>query len=434
MGDEVDVTELLDAVIWGRRIIEVSDDTTFVLRPLTLEERNMGNYIYKQSMKKMAADGTLTREQLIKQSIQHGLWKADYSDDLEKLRAEVVVQTKVLEEEEADKMLDSQGKPKRKTPTSKYIKLKGRIDKLTETIRKLEEAYASYIELPSAEHQAECSRGTYFLHCATLSFPSMNPIWPSLQDLKDSTDTVLVLELMRAYYAESIASEAEIRRIARSGFWRCKWMGSKKNRGVKTLFDREMYDLTMDQFQLVYWSQIYDSAYEAMEPPSDEVVDDDKLFDRWLDDQNQKRKQKNKASAFNKKTNHLTRGADGQEVGFDAQGEFCEDCTCGIKDTAAARGYDKRGHVHDPSCSYGVYIYYNNDKRQSKVEEIQSINPLVVRKILGNEQKRLEVAGVEGIKEEHLRGDRTRSALGMGTQYHGSGEAGRGKQGRVRPS
>lgn len=440
MDKEKDVTELLDAIIWGRRIVEVprseNDLSTFVLRPLTLEERNMGNYVYEQRFKRIQQRGVLTRDELVKEAVKHELWKPAYEEEAKLLRKELVKITDELEkEEEANKTRlerlrrTEEFKDLKNPITGKLKSLRLRFASLVSTIAKIDSDYAQYIELPSAEYQAEIERGNYALRCSALSFPEMRQVWSSLEEMKKETDTRLVSSLLRAFYKDTIADESEIRLVARSGFWRCKWMGSKKNRGVKTLFGREMYDLTLDQFRLVYWSQVYDSAYESMEAPSDEVIEDDKLFDRWLEEQNDKRKQDRKKSAFNKKVSHLTK--DGQEVGFNVQGEFCEECICGVKEQADARGSDKRGHVHDPSCSYGVYIYYNKDKKQTKVEEIQSANPERTRRVLGNEQKRLAEHGVDGVEEQHLRGDKTRTMLGLPTTTHGAGEYGKGTRGRA---
>lgn len=424
---EEEVTELLDAIIWGRRIVEVEDhdgeERVFVFRPLTLEERNMGQYVHKQAERDARRRGVLTRDELTKDAIIHGIWKKSYKTEAELLREEYKKLTDELHKEE-------KANKKRRSPTTKLTKLRKRFQYLTRTLLEIDSNYTRYIDLPSIEYFSECERGNYFLSCTTLSFPEMKPIWSTLGDLKDETDTQLAAALLRMYYTESLADEAAIRSVARSGFWRCKWMGSKKNRGVKTLFNREMYDLTLDQFRLVYWSQVYDSAYESMDAPSDSVIDDDKLFDRWLEEQHQKRKSEHKKSSFNKKVSHLTK--DGQEIGFNVQGEFCETCTCGIKEQAEARGNDKRGHAHDPSCSYGVYVYYNREKKEQKVEEVQSANPEPVRRILGREQKRLADKSVGGIEEQFLRGDNTRSALGMDTTVYGQGEISRGKQGRAR--
>lgn len=428
-----DINELLDAIIWGHRIIEVQnsedEEATFVLRPLTLEERNMGNYIYEQAIKKGKQVGILTREELTKQAIQHGLWQLDNSKDLEILHEELSNAKDALQQEKITNMLDKSGKPKRKLPTSKFKRFTRRVAGIEDTIQQLETDRIQYIELPSVEYQAECNRGNYFLYCVTLGFPEMRQVWSSLEHLENETDTMLVSALLRKYYNESIADEATIRSIARSGFWRCKWMGSKKNRGVKTLFNKEMYDLTLDQFRLVYWSQVYDSAYESLESPSDEVINDDKLFDRWLKEQEQKQKQQRKQSVFDKKVGSLLT-KDGNEVGVNVQGEFCNECTCGIKEEAEARGTDKRGHIHAPSCSYGVYVYYNKDRKQEKVEEVQSTNPQNVRRFLGKEQKYLARLGSDGMEEQILRGDKARHALGLETKWHGAGEYGKGKQGR----
>ncbi len=439
MDEEKDAMELLDAIIWGRRIVEVpkSEDelSTFVLRPLTLEERNMSNYVYEQSIKRNKQEGLLTREQCVKEAVKHDLWKPAYEEEVKLLRKALVKVTDLLEkEEEANKTRlerlkrTEEFKDLKDPITGKLKSLRIRFIGLVSAIAKIDSDYAQYIELPSAEYQAEIERGSYSLRCAALSFPEMQQVWTSLEDMGKEEDTRLVSSLLRAFYKDTIADESEIRLVARSGFWRCKWMGSKKNRGVKTLFGREMYDLTLDQFRLVYWSQVYDSAYESMEAPTDEVIEDDKLFDRWLEEQNNKRKQDRKKSAFNKKVSHLTK--DGQEVGFNVQGEFCETCTCGIKEQAEAGGNDKRGHAHDPSCSYGVYLYYNKDKKATRVEEVQSANPERTRRVLGNEQRYLAKHG-DGVEEQFLRGDKTRTVLGLPTTTHGAGEYGKGTRGRA---
>lgn len=424
--EQQDINELLDAIIWGRRIIEVPNNegqqSIFALRSLTLEERNIGNYIYKQALKHGKSNGVLTRKELIKEAIHHELWKKSYEEEISLLHKEKVkLARELIEQEKANE--------KRRSPTTKLKRLRERFEYTSEILQQLEEDRTKYIDLPSVEYQAECQRGNYFLHCTTLLFPAMEQAWTSLESLEKETDTRLVAFLLRAYYNDSIADESEIRLVARSGFWRCKWIASKKNRGVKTLFGREMYDLTLDQFRLVYWSQVYDSAYESLEAPSDEIIDDDKLFDRWLEEQNQKRKQEHKKSVFNKKVSHLTN--DGQEIGFNVQGEFCEECTCGIKEQAEALGSDKRGHAHDPSCSYGVYLYYNKDKKKAKIEEVQSANPERTRRVLANEQKRLAKMGSAGMEEQYLRGDKTRTILGLPTTTHGPGDHGKINRGRA---
>ena len=421
METEQDLGELLDAIVWGHRVVEVDDKNVYVFRPLTLEERNMANYIHQRTLKRSKAK---TRAELKKTMARQGLWKASNDKDVKLLREELgKLGEKLQAEEEKNK--------KRRTPTSKLVRLRKRSAALTKTILEIERDYSLYIELPSAEYEAECERGTYCLHCSVMSFPDMKPVWASLKDLKNEEDTELVSKLMGLYYSLQIATEAEIRQVARSGLWRVRWLGSRKNRGVKTLFDREMYDLTADQMHLVYWSQIYDSAFESMEPPPDEIVEDDQQFDRWLEAQHQKRKQERAQSSLNKKT---SKTKDAHEIALSTEGFYSEECTCGIKEEVQQHRH-KRGHLHAPSCPHGVFIYYDSETREKKVEEIQSANPNSIRQLLGREQKRLsETEGM--VEDQHLRSnDKIRAVLGMETRYHGPGDAGKKHiKGRARPS
>lgn len=423
--EEKDLSELLDAIVWAHRIVEVDADSTYVFRPLTLEERNMANFVYEHKLKHSKQ---LKQDELTKQAIRKGLWQRSFEGQLKLLREELAKLLDDLgEEERANKS--------RRTPTVKLMRLRERVGAVTKAVRTIEDDHTRYIELPSAEYEAECERGIYLLRCATLTFPDLEQKWCNLQALKDETNTQLVARLLHLFYNVTIAEEKDIRRLARSGFWRSKWNGSKKNRGVKTLFNREMYDLTIDQYHLVFWSQVYDSAFESMEPPSDDIIENDKLFDRWLDEQHQKRKQERKQSELDKKLSKAKKGKDANEVAFSTQGFYSEECTCGVKDQARNFGNDKRGHLHAPSCPHGVFIYYDAETRLKKAEEIQKANPDHVRRLLAKEQASLSEHG-ELVEDQKLRGnDKVRAVLGMNTRYGGAGDVQeRHKKGKARPS
>lgn len=415
-----DLSALLDAIVWAHRIVSV-DDHTFVFRPLTLEERNLANYIYETQLKKASKKGTKAKQELTEIAIRKGIWKSSYDNDIEILRKEL---DERLEEYEKERKANE----KRRKLSTKLKRLTARLTYLKETIEQIEQTHTQYIELPSAEYHAEYERGLYSLSCATLTFPDKKQKWGTLDNLLKEKDTVLVSNLMRLFYDISIAEEADIRELARSAMWRIKWSGSKKNRGVKTLFDREMYDLTLDQFRLVYWSQIYDSAFESMDPPSDEVVDDDKLFDEWLEEQSEKRKQERKKSAFDKKLTKTGKASNASEVGMMVDGYYCNDCRCGVKSME-----NRRGHLHVPSCPYGVFIPYGAAVKERKIEDIQSTNPKSVRQLLANEQRVLADAGGDLVPEQELRNDlRTRAQLGLSTNITGPSADDKVKMGRLR--
>ena len=405
-----DISEVIDAIIWAHRIVSVNNDR-YVFRPLSLEDKNISNYIHTQATDFAKTEGRKTKHELKIEALKRGIWKASYDNDLKILKQEL--DSSLLEQEK----LQKQSKGKRNLPSA-LVAINKRIDFLHKTILDIDNLFLSCIELPSIEYYAEQERAHYVVAQCTLAFPQMRRRWQSFNDFLQEQDTGLVHGLINMYYRMEIANESTIRAAARSPVWRIKWSGSKKNGGVKTLFGREMYDLTLDQFRLVYWSQIYDSAFESMEPPTDEVVADDKLFDAWLDEQAEKRKQINNKNSLEKK---IKNSKNGQEIGMTVDGYYSNDCTCGaVKD---------KFRPHDKSCPFGVFLYYQpgNEKKQKEVEKIQAANPEHIRKLLAREQEMIAKKGV--IAEQDLRRDDiTRTTLGMSTKLIGPD----GPRGRAR--
>ena len=407
-----DIGEVLDAIAWAHRIVTVNDEQ-YVFRPLSLQDRNIANHIHLEALKKGREDGLKLRDVLRNEAIRKGIWKIHHDNDLKILKEEL--EKKRPEREK----LEQQSKSKRNAPTA-LVLLKKRMDFVEKTISDLDQVYISCIELPSLEYYAEQARAHYAIGQATLRFPSMTRKWSDHNALLAENDTDLIHRLVNEYYRLEIADESTIRAAARSPVWRIKWSGSKKNGGVKTLFGRDMYDLTMDQFRLVYWSQIYDSAFESITPPDEETVEDDKLFDTWMEKQNEKRKQERAQKAINDK---MGKNKEGQEVGVMVDGFYSEACNCGVKDMK-----HRNLHKHANSCPYGVFMYHNDTKKEKEVDGIQAVNPEHIRRILAKEQKIL-ADKKDTVEEQDLRrDDSTRAAFGMPTQLIGRD----GPKGRVR--
>jgi hypothetical protein len=65
--------------------------------------------------------------------------------------------------------------------------------------------------------------------------------------------------------------------IARSDQWRNYWSANNE-----LLFDKATINWTDEQKTLVVLTKMYDSAYEHPECPSDNVFNDDDMFDGWM--------------------------------------------------------------------------------------------------------------------------------------------------------
>ena len=103
------------------------------------------------------------------------------------------------------------------------------------------------------------------------------------------------------YYLSSLYEKnckvniTHIRELARSTPWRLYYNPAKTIHC--NLFSRPPQDYTEEQTLLLYWSSIYDYVYESTERPDDYVIQDDKLLDKWLDEQDKKNSKNHKGLA-----------------------------------------------------------------------------------------------------------------------------------------
>lgn len=88
-------------------------------------------------------------------------------------------------------------------------------------------------------------------------------------------------------WQDSILNDSQCRELSRNEPWKSTWSISKNVRN-RLFFNNEDTDLTLNQKNLIVWSQIYDNIYESIECPPKSVIDDDDMLDGWLILQNKK--------------------------------------------------------------------------------------------------------------------------------------------------
>jgi len=106
--------------------------------------------------------------------------------------------------------------------------------------------------------------------------------WNTYDEFLDEDDTTLIFNLAIAYYNNNLFDIKIIREIARSPAWRFRWNVARKG---ADLFGKPVSEWSEMQNMLVYWSQVYDMAFESAERPPDSVINDDMAFDTWLNQQ-----------------------------------------------------------------------------------------------------------------------------------------------------
>jgi hypothetical protein len=95
---------------------------------------------------------------------------------------------------------------------------------------------------------------------------------------------------MRRLYrrGELIPIDDLMRKVAKHIIGRTEWGISQGVRHNTHIFPPDLGDWTQAQKFFVYWSTFYDGVFQHFERPPDKVILDDKLIEKWLEDQHSK--------------------------------------------------------------------------------------------------------------------------------------------------
>lgn len=122
-----------------------------------------------------------------------------------------------------------------------------------------------------------------------------NQVWSSVEDLENSIGVGETDVLLKIINSSARPSTKTIRELARNEPWRTIWKTSVKT--GSPLFRHPTSEMTKHQYELCYWSNIYDAVYESSDFPGQDVIDDDNALDEWFVLQSNKNKEKNKGSS-----------------------------------------------------------------------------------------------------------------------------------------
>lgn len=388
------VQEKINRLLWDRRLVtfpkdmEVPDGLEYVIiKDLTLHDRN--HYIVTRDFETHRAhlEGVPTEGDLMVAAREGGYWGKE-EDDIE-ARAESHIAFLEAEFESKKKFKSRQNIIKLQIEDAKA--------KQQWVRRKRNE-----LKLNSAEYLAHEIAAFQLLRRVVFR-PDETPVFPNEQVLleyKQGRYFQFVYFLLNEVMGEDCWDIVTIREIARSIEWRMFWTLSREN--LPAIFNRPLGDITHNQRLLVYWSRIYDSAFETPEPPERDVIDDDTLFDQWLANRDLQREED---KSEDKTKQHA-------EQGKVLDGERIDTCNCGAK--AQNKGkYLGEKVPHAGTCPFGTWHRYTPEERQAKAQAIYSRNPKSIRELMNREQDTVLQKGL--VQEQHLRDKTTRQKLGMKT-------------------
>lgn len=386
------IQDKINQILWNRRIVTIPEYIDrppgfdhVVLRDLNIEDRNLYLFIKETEKKRAIADGVRSETELLALAREGGYWgqfedeiEAKSEDHLAFLRAELEAKKKFKARQNIIKLQIDDVLAKKEAVSKKRTEFR----------------------MNSAEYAAHEFAAFALLRRVTYDIGG-HEIFNNEQEfvVYKGSYVVFLYYLVQEMMNEGFLSIKDIRSIAKSAEWRLLWVLSREN--LPAIFNRPLGDLTLNHRLLVYWSRVYDSAFERPEPPPIEVINDDERFDNWLVEKDTGSKVK------------TDQASDYQEEGRTIEGYFIDECYCGMKAKNKGKGLGER-LPHGANCSYGHWHENTPEERAKVAQRIYGKNNPAMRKFMNSELDNVDRKGL--IEEQHLRGKRSREVLGLETK------------------
>lgn len=381
------VQDKIAQLLWDKRYVYLPAEIAYFVRLVIIKDPTLQDQNYylaiKQSELAQAIDAGVPTENEVLNAAKIGDFWTESDDE-------------ILQETDAYlAVLEQQLQNQKLTSRKKQIQI--RID-AAKTRRAEVENKLNHLKAQTAEYMAHEAAVFSLMRRIVLDFDE-TPLWKNEQDfLRDKQhNPALIYFLAKNILGAITWPEKEIREVAKNPEWRMTWVLNREH--LSEIFNKNIGELNINQKMLIYWSRIYDSAFEATERPEMDVIQDDEKFDRWLlNREDIKKETKLPSSNHNENAQIL-------------EGEFIEECVCGIgPQKNIGLGLKQK---HAPNCQYGYFRKYTPAEKEELAKRIYERNSRNVRTIMAQEQNKIEQEG--WLEEQTLRKKKTREILGAKT-------------------
>lgn len=372
-----EIEKAINKIAWGGRFIEARDCSgnrrPLIIKSLSIRERNFVEFIYESALQEALEAGALSKFDLYVIYKRRGVWTAQDDVQVEESRDKI------------EALKDTQEKARGKEKRVLAVKL----DRLIASFGHLLEKRRNLFHVAAETHAAE-QRSLALIFCATYD-DQERKLWDDWQEFLNEADDLFIASILVGINKMQQYTVREMRQIARSNMWRFRWNGVKH---TGDLFGKPVVEFDSEQQNLLYWSQVYDSVYDAYERPSDAIINDDEALDKWFENQNKKEKQK--------------RVTEKGDIGK-------------MKMSGKMRGHGE------------VFVVVNPEVNPNapSMEEVSELNTELVRTFKRAEEAKIKKSG--SIKETELRerGNRiSRKMIGSKDAILGKGSFGQAKGGK----
>ena len=235
----------------------------------TLEEECEANQVYADAYDEAFKDEVMGEEEMLEWMQEKGLWTEEHEKKVEGLNKDI--------ERLKIEIFNARNNEVLREHIRKYIRA-------GETQLR-EAASGKHVYDPHTREGLAAVEKLQWLiqHCTFLD--------DQLYDFDEvSLDSVITS------YQSSFLNETQVRELAREEPWKSEW--SVRETAGRKLFKDNGRILSVEQKNIIIWSQMYDNIQESMETPSDDVIKDDDMLDGWFIIQRKKREKETAEQEF----------------------------------------------------------------------------------------------------------------------------------------
>ena len=256
-------------IISGVKFITV-DEVRYKLIPSSKEIKLLAEHIYQETMYSLRFDNLITMEKAKLFLLGLGIWGPNEDMNLKKTET-------YLEDKKVDLY--------RASYDSKKIKrLRATIKSIKDSINKLYGRKHS-LDYMTLNYHASLTKKK-FITAMCLRDTENKSVYTE-ENFSDSDSTIL--EAVIDQLDRDVVTIEDFRELARNEPWRSIW-----GLGKESCIGACSAEWTDDQKMLVTFSKMYDNAQQSPDCPSDNIIEDDDMFDGWLIDQRRTREKEQK--------------------------------------------------------------------------------------------------------------------------------------------
>lgn len=296
----------IEDILSGYKIVRIKNyedkDRIFIFKHSSLKERKYSQMIYDTYFDEARETGLKTIKEMLEIIKQRGFFTEEDEAAIESIENKIFAQRQVLK--------------KTFRILANKERLENIISNLQEEAREISAKKEKMLQF-TCEAKASERRTYYLLVNCCLDVDSEEPTWSSIKEFEDSKDDVLKLKLLTRFVDFITGIKVStVRQIARDSQWRLRYVISKKLN--IDLFGKSVKDFTVDQLNLMQWSDYYSSIYEMLpeDRPPDSIIDSDLTLDAYMEEYFEERNREEVArkGAGSKKSGKIKSAYDHDEV------------------------------------------------------------------------------------------------------------------------